>query len=332
MARPKLFSSRARAAPPSVQPCARPECARGADARRQSFRPGNRRTAPARRWMRQSLSPSASSARQIGIARAVRSAGRLPPPVRAASPVASVNAAPIEPPESRASDARSAALGSGRCIGKRVFHAPFRPAAADPAAGSASGWWAKAGPACWTAAAAWRRDGGSSSILSSALAALSFMSSAVSTMATRQPPAPDVMPKKSASLRISSDRQHRHQLAGLGIDAALEHQKSRMRPAADLDRVWIIGRHRKVFRRRYRSRHRPADSGRCDRPGSPCRCRAGRRSARRWRRPAAADSAGGAAQRHLLAHQTLRSRGDAETLDRSLSSGSDARALGHDLS
>jgi plasmid stabilization system protein ParE len=49
-----------------------------------------------------------------------------------------------------------------------------------------------------------RRAGGSSSALSKALAACGFISSAVSTMATRHPPAPDVMPKKPASFRISS--------------------------------------------------------------------------------------------------------------------------------
>jgi methionyl-tRNA synthetase len=47
-------------------------------------------------------------------------------------------------------------------------------------------------------------SGGSSKFFRSALAALAFISSALSTMATRQPPSPAVVPKKLLSLRMTS--------------------------------------------------------------------------------------------------------------------------------
>ena len=156
------------------------------------------------------------------------------------------------------------------------FPARRRPAAASPAAGSASGWWAASRPGVLDSSSSMARPGGSSSILSSALAALSFMSSAVSTMATRQPPAPDVMPKKSASLRISSTDSTVISLPVLGLMAALEHQQAGMRAGRHLVRHWIVWRNRQIFGSRVASRHRPADSARCDRPASPCRCPAGR--------------------------------------------------------
>ena len=88
----------------------------------------------------------------------------------------------------------------------------------------------------------------------------------------------------------------------------------------------IVGRNRQIFRRRYRARHRPADSARCDRPASPCRCRAGRRSAR----PGAACRCGWRGRRAPAPRPgrsaRVVSRGWAKPSMRSLSSGSLTRA------
>src|ERR1700688_864733 len=93
------------------------------------------------------------------------------------------------------------------------------------------------------------REGGSSRSLRSALAAFSFMSSAVSTIATRQPPAPELMPKKPPSRRTSSTEITviSYPVFRL-LDGAAEHQEPRMRPCRDLYRRGLVRRHGQVGR------------------------------------------------------------------------------------
>ncbi len=121
------------------------------------------------------------------------------------------------------------------------------------------------------------------------------MSSAVSMIATRQPPAPDVMPKKEESFRISSTDRTFISLPGAFVHRAAQDQKPRMRARRNLLADRIVGRDRKILRALRRcaeaqqiardaiGKRRLADARR---PGDQPRLR----------RPSAADRAGGARQ------------------------------------
>ena len=152
--------------------------------------------------MRASRSDNAAMATKSGAAaRSIRfeaSLARVIP-----SPPARRSAAPSEPPASFTSASRSSLLASGRS-----------DASSDAISASLSGrsvrrWQrermvGKSRPGVLESSSSMARDGGSSSNFKSALAALSFMSSALSTITTRQPPAPLVMPKKPLRRLISS--------------------------------------------------------------------------------------------------------------------------------
>ncbi len=74
------------------------------------------------------------------------------------------------------------------------------------------------------------------------------------------------------------------QIAGLFIDRALQHQEVALRLRGDAPRHRMRRRRRRATSRcapaAPADRDGPGRNAPCDRPASPCRCRAGRRSAR----------------------------------------------------
>ena len=150
-------------------------------------------------------------------------------------------------------------------------------------------------------------------------------------MATRQPPAPEVMPKKSGQLADFVHRQHRHQLAGLGIDAALEHQQAGMRrrppPACATGSFGGTDRSSAPASRRAIGQKIARDA-----IGQGRLADAGRR--RRSARPAAAGRCGWRARRGPAprpARAARRSRADGQSPRRGrCRSGSERCAFGHD--
>ncbi len=169
-------------------------------------------------------------------------------------------------------------------------------------------------PGAWLTSSSRARRGGSSSTLSSALAPADIAARRrESTIATRQPPSPAVEPKNVTVLRTSSTAIA-CAACRLIVDGALEHQQVALRLRCDPARHRMIGGDRE----RSAPIAPPAPSGRdgrarsapCDRPASPCRCRAARRSARH----AACAAAIGVEQRALglgVAEQARSSRADA---------------------
>ncbi len=175
---------------------------------------------------------------------------------------------------------------------RRRRRAPRRrpAAAATPAAGSASGWSAGRARREWLTSSSSARRGGSSRTLSSALAPsrVEF----VDRIDDGDPPSP--LPGRRAEEGDRSahvvDVDVLAQLVGLLVDGALEHQQIALRLRRDAPRHRMIG----IDVQRCRA---PAPTARPDRDGrarsapsdrraSPCRCRPGRRSARRaGRRP-----------------------------------------------
>ena len=173
------------------------------------------------------------------------------------------------------------------------------------------------------------RDGGSSSILSSALAASSFMSSAVSMMATRQPPAPDVMPKKPASRRISLTDRTFISLPVSGLRPRLRTS----RPGCDAAATWIG---RRILLRNGQILGAFVGGAECQQIAchaiGECRLADARRPGDQpgLRRTTAADGARYARQRRVLPDQMrglarMRETFDAVGLDNVFA----ARALGH---
>ena len=180
--------------------------------------------------MRDSFSARANSAGMSGcaawsISRSASLASISP------SPPASLSAAPSDPHAKRASAARSSAF----CSGSNRLSSASR-------SGSFNGRWfslwhrerivGKSRPGLFDNTSSMAREGGSSSSFNSAFAAASFMSSAVSTTATRQPPAPDVMPKKPESRRTSLTESTFISLPVSGSTPRLRTSKPGCEPAA----------------------------------------------------------------------------------------------------
>ena len=250
----------------------------GADARRQASVKKSPNRSTARRGCARACRPGPAARSHRGRARS-RSACRPPPPARAPRRRPAPSAAPIEPPDSRARDVRSFGIGVRQMYFQRVGHGAFvqRPQI-QPLAARADG-----GQKPARRVGEQHQHGARRRLLQQSSAGVGGVvvhvvggiddGDAPAARARRH--AEEIRPAGGSRPPATPSSACR----SFGLIAALQHQQARMRACRHLHRVGIVGRHRQIVRARYRARHRPADSARCDRPGSPCRCRAARRSA-----------------------------------------------------